>query len=142
MPVAAARPHTDAVVSMGTSAGLLIGRGKPPEGAGWQGEPGASTFEAYVALFPMTGDVDADLGDPAHYFDYGCQFTCVAATQEGAEAVSDAIKATFVNAKLIIPGRASYRGQLQVDRPASRDDRTAPPLHYAVLQITWRTQPA
>lgn len=142
MPVTAGRTHTDGVEAMAADADLLLGRGEAPEAGGWQGEPGASTFTTYAVLFPTPGLYDGDLADPTAYFDYAAQFTCIGKNQEGAEAVADLVKATYVDTPLVVAGRASYRGQLLVERPVTRDDSTAPPLHYAVLQITWRTQPA
>lgn len=142
MPVAASRPHSDAVVAMAEDADLLIGRGEAPDSGGWQGEEGASTYRPFTVLYPGPGVTDADLADSNSYLIYTAQFNCFAATQEGAEAVADIIKTTFVGVPLAMAGRASYLGQLLLDRPTTRDDTVAPPVHYAVLQISWRTQPA
>lgn len=142
MPATAGKTHTDAVEVALAADDLVVGRGQAPTAGGWQGEPGASTFQAYVVLYPTPGTYDADLADPLEYFVYGCQFTCVAARQQDAETLADRVKALLVNQLLTVDGRASYRGQLEVDRPVTRDDVTAPPLHYAVLQLSWRTQPA
>lgn len=141
MPATAGRAHTDAVAAAAADVDILVGRGQAPAAGGWQGEAGKSKFQTYVVLYPTPGMYDADLV-PLEYFDFTCQFTCVASRQQDAETLADLVKATFVNQVLAVDGRASYRGQLEVDRPVTRDDATAPPLHYAVLQITWRTQPA
>lgn len=148
IPVAAAAPHTDAVVALieataGVNAAQLkVGRGEQPAGSGWQGEPGASQFLPHVVLFPTPGTTDGPVAEPTEYLDYTVQATVTAATQAGVEAATDLVKTALVNAELDIPGRASYPGQLLVDRPATRDDTVAPPLHYSVLQLRWRTQPA
>lgn len=142
MTVAAGRPHTDAVAALAQEVDLLLGRGEPPEGAGWQGEPGDSVFKPYAVVFPTPGNPDGNSAEPHEYLDYSVQFTCVAAAQEGAEAVADIVKATFVGVPLAVADRACYPGRLLLDRAVTRDDTVAPPVHYAVLQISWRTQPA
>lgn len=138
--VAAAAPHTDAVVAALEGADILVDRGQAPDGAGWQGEPGYSQFRAYVVLYPSPGVPDGSIAEPTEYLGYSCQATCIAATQVGAERLADAVKALFVNQLLDVAGRSSYRGQLLLDRPVSRDDAVTPPEHYAVLQLGWITQ--
>lgn len=140
---APARPHTDAVAAAISAAGLAVGRGVPPAGAGWQGEPDRSDFVPYAVLFPNPGIPDGNIADPLEYLDYTVQVTVVAASQEGAEAAIDTVKDALVGRRLTVIGRApSYPGQMLVDRPAARDDAVAPPLHYAIAQIRFRTQPA
>lgn len=142
MVVAAARPHTDAVAERLEDADLLVGRGGKPEDAGWQGTPGASEFEPYVVLWPSPGSTDGDLCDPHEYLDYRVQATCIASTQEGAEAMVDAVKAALVGVRLTVTGRSLYPFQIEDDRPASRDDTVAPPLHFAVVRLFCRSGPA
>lgn len=141
-PVAPSRPHTDAVKAALEDADLPVGRGEQPPGSGWHGEPGVSVFSPYVVLFPTSGRPDGNVSEPHAYLDYSVQVTVVAATSDGAEAAADIVKATLIGLRLHVAGRSSYRGQLLVDRPIARDDAVAPPLHYAVLQIGFRTQPA
>jgi hypothetical protein len=140
--VAAAGPHTAAVAEKLTIAGLLVGRGTKPVGAGWQGEPDASTHKAYVILYPSPGRTDGDLGDPHEYLDYQVQATIVAATQEGVEIVADIVKATLVGQRITVTGRSVYPFQIVDSGPVTRDDQVAPPVHYAVLQFTCRSGPA
>ncbi|WP_242892428.1 hypothetical protein [Actinomadura litoris] len=143
VPVAAAaRPHTDAVAAALTAAEVLVGRGIQPDGSGWQGDPGRSEHRRYVVLYPGAGLVDGSVAVPTEYLVYSCQFTCVAASQPMAEGLADIVKSLFVGQLLAVEGRASYRGQLLLDRPAARDDQVAPPVHYSVTQIGWRTQAA
>ncbi|MGH3375985.1 MAG: hypothetical protein ACRDP6_14700 [Actinoallomurus sp.] len=141
LPAAPGRPHTDAVFAALETIGLLVGRGEEPAGAGWQGEPGASDFVPYAVLYPTPGVPDGDLADPNEYIDYSCQATCVAASQEGAEAVADIVK-TLVGTRPTVVGRQSYPVYLILDRPASRDDSVAPVVHYAIVQLRFRTGPA
>lgn len=142
MVVAAARPHTTAVVDALEDVGLIVGRGRKPEGSGWQGEPGDSDFVQYVVLYPSPGMTDGDLCDPHEYLDYKVQATCVAATQDGAEAVADTVKAALVGIRLTVSGRSLYPFQLDGGSPASRDDQVAPPVHYAIVHLACRSGPA
>ncbi|MGI5233843.1 hypothetical protein [Actinoallomurus sp. CA-142502] len=141
LPAAPSRPHTDALEAALTGVGVLVGRGGRPDDGGWQGEPGRTAFTAYAVLYPGAGIPDGDLADPSEYLDYRCQVTCVAATSEGAEAVADKVK-TLVGRRLTVAGRSSYPVWLTLDRPASRDDSVAPPVHYLVLELAFRTGPA
>lgn len=139
---APARPHSDAVVTALTGAGLLVGRGRQPAGSGWQGQAGASTFKPYVVLYPSSGVTDGNLADPHEYLDYTFQLTCVANTQEGAEAVADIAKTTLVGVRLTVAGRSCYPVYLLADPVAQRDDAVSPPLHYLTPQFRVRSQPA
>jgi hypothetical protein len=139
---APAAPHTDAVVSLLEAAGLLVGRGVQPAGAGWQGEPGRSAHRPYVVLYPAPGLTDGTLGDTYAYLDYTVQATCVGATQQAAERVMDAAKTALVGARLTLANRASYAVQALLEQPARRDDQVTPPVHYSVAQFRVRTQTA
>lgn len=143
IPVAAARPHTDAVVAALEIAGLLVGRGQKPDDAGWQGPEGDSTHIPYAVVYPSPGSTDGNVAEPYEYLNYLVQINCVGATQDAAEAVADICKATLVGRRLAVEGRSSYPGVLELDRrPATRDDTVLPSAHLSVLQISWITQPA
>ena len=145
---ARARPHTDAAVSAieatvsAQASQVLVGRGVQPPSSGWQGEPGSSVHRPYVVVYPTPGVPDGSVADAVEYLDYQAQATCVAVTQDGAEAVADLVKVAWANALLPVAGRSSYPGQVLMDRPATRDDTISPPLHYTVLLVSWRTQRA
>jgi hypothetical protein len=118
----------------------MVGRGRQPDGSGWQGEPEASDFRPYVVLFPSPGQVDGTVAEPAEYLLYACQATCVGADQQGAMAAADVVMSAWVLRPLLVGGRASYPGEVVVQQPAIRDDSIAPSLHYSILQVSWRTQ--
>lgn len=146
MTVAAGRPHTVAVISAiraeatARSSPLLVGQGERPAGSGWQGEPGRTKYIPYAIVYPFPGRPDGDLADPSRYLDYSVQVTCVGSTSEASEAAMDLAKAALVDRPLSVPDRFSYRGQLITDQPSTRDDDVAPPVHYSIIQVTWRTQ--
>jgi hypothetical protein len=140
--VAAARPHTDGVEAALEAAGLLVGRGRQPAGSGWQGQEGASDFLAYVVLYPSPGATDGNVADPHEYLDYSFQTTCVAASQEGAEAVADLVKTALVGQTVTVTGRACYPVYAVADPPVRRDDTVTPPLHISTPVFRFRSQPA
>lgn len=138
--VAPSRPHSDAVVTELTEAGMLVGRGKQPPGSGWQGTPGSSAFKSYVVLYPSSGVPDGNVADPNTYLDYSFQLTCVASTSEGAESVADRAKAALVGRVLDVAGRAAYPVYVTADPIGRRDDAVSPPLHYQTPVFRFRTQ--
>ncbi|MFF3443646.1 hypothetical protein [Streptosporangium sp. NPDC002721] len=143
MTVAAARPHTDAVVALLIAAGVLVGRGKAPTGGGWASNPGTSTFTGYTVLYPFTGrDEPTSLGQVHHSLDFTFQLTCVGATQQQAEGVVDAVRVALVGVTPTVAGRTAYPVyQLPLGQPVTRDDAVAPPVHYAVVQFHFRSNP-
>jgi hypothetical protein len=142
IPVAPARPHSDAVVAAVAATGLLVGRGKQPPGSGWQGAPGASQFKGYAVLYPSTGVPDGNTAEPNEYLDYTFQMTCVAYTEEGAEIVADLVKGALVGVRLTVVGRSAYPVRVLADPLIRRDDAVSPALHYATPQFRFRSQPA
>lgn len=140
------RDHTNAAVLAieqlvtDTAGSVLVGRGRQPEGSGWQGEPKMSIFRPYVVIYPSPGIPDGPLAEPAEYLDYSAQATCVGASQETAEQVSDLVKTAWVNTSIPVAGRFCYPGQVLSEGPVTRDDAVAPPVHYTTIRVGWRTQ--
>jgi hypothetical protein len=143
---AEARPHTDAAVKAiedlveAQASTVLVGRGVPPPGSGWQGEPGISVFRPFVVVYPSPGSPDGSLAEPMEYLDYSAQATCVSASSEAVESVVDLVKVAWVNAPIPVPGRFCYRGQVLSEGQVSREDSVAPAIHYVTLRVGWRTQ--
>jgi hypothetical protein len=138
--VAPSRPHADAVVAALEAAGLLVGRGKQPPGSGWQGTPGASTFKGYAVLYTSPGSPDGNVADPNAYLDFSFQVTCVGASADGAQAISDRVQAALIGRILAVAGRSSYPVYKTVDPIGRRDDAVSPALHYQTPQFRFRTQ--
>jgi hypothetical protein len=138
-----AGPHTTAVLAALVAAGVKADLGKVPDGASWQGTPGTSSFVGYAVIYPFPGSLDGDLCDPYEYLEYRFQATCVGATSTQAERVIDDVRATLVGRRLLVVGRSCYPvDQVPLDRPIVRDDAVAPPLHFGVIQLFFRSQPA
>lgn len=140
------RPHTDAAIAAIRSLALLrasevlVDRGRPPTGSGWQGEPKVSVFIPFVIVYPSPGSPDGSVAEAAEYLDYSAQATCVSASSEAVESVMDLVKAAWVNTSIPVPGRFCYPGQVLAEGQISRDDAVAPPVHYVTLRVGWRTQ--
>lgn len=139
-------PHTEGVAAALEASGLAVGRGQAPEGAGWQGEPGRSSFVPYAVLWPSPGatpDADARcLNEPHLSLVYACQLTIVGATQPQAEYAADTAKQALVGQRVPVAGRSTHPATLTLDRAAERDDAVAPSLHYAVTQVSIISDPA
>lgn len=139
-------PHTDGLAAALQASGLATGRGQAPERAGWQGEPGKSSFVPYVVLWPSPGaTLDADarcLNEPHLSVVYTCQLTVVGATQSQTERAADTAKQALVGQRVPVTGRSTHPTELTLDRPAERDDAVAPSLHYTVTQVSIISDPA
>ncbi|MFI7691785.1 hypothetical protein ACIBQ6_22140 [Nonomuraea sp. NPDC049655] len=143
MTVAAAKPHTDAVLALLVAASVAVGRGKPPAGSGWQGTPGSSDFKPYAVMFPFPGqDEPTALALPHHSLDFVFQLTCVGATQDQVETFMDKVRAALIGVTPSVSGRATFPVyRVPLDRPVTRDDAATPPVHYGVAQFHFRSDP-
>lgn len=135
-------PHTTAAIAKLTAADLLVGNSVKPDGGGWQGETGESEYIPYVVFWPGGGSPDGNLAQPYQYLDYGWQTTCVGVDPDQAGTLLDDVCAAYVGQRLAVPGRSTYRIQLELARPIERDDTATPHLYYGVAQFTLRTQAA
>ena len=143
MTVAAAKPHTDAVVAILSVASIAVGRGKQPAGSGWQGTPGASVFKPYAVIYPFPGhDEPASLARYHEALDFVFQLNFVGAIQDQVEAVMDAAGAALVGITPAVTGRTAFPiYRVPLDRPITRDDGVTPPVHYGVRQFHFRSEP-
>lgn len=143
MTVAAAKPHSDAVVALLTAADIPVGRGKPPSGGGWQGNPGTSNFQAYAVMYPFPGlDEPTSLAQVHDTLDFVFQLNCVGATQEQVEAFMDKVRAALIGVTPVVESRDAFPiYRVPLDRPVARDDAVAPPVHFGVAQFHFRSNP-
>ncbi|MFI6296857.1 hypothetical protein ACIBEJ_35070 [Nonomuraea sp. NPDC050790] len=143
MTAPAAKPHTDAVVSLLTAATVAVGRGKPPSTGGWQGPPGASNFVPYAVIYPFTGrDEATSLARTHDSLDFTFQLTCVGAVQDQVETLMDKVRAALIGITPSVASRTAFAiYQVPIDRPVTRDDAVAPPVHYGITQFHFRSDP-
>lgn len=141
-PVAASAPHTAAVLATLQTAGILAGHAVAPDGGGWQGEPGRSTYVPYAVVYPSPGVPDGNVSEPHEYLDYSAQINCWAATADQAERLADQVRAALVGRRLTVPGRSTYPVQQPPGSvPVARFDQPPPATYRAVVEITVRSQP-
>lgn len=143
MSAPASKPHSDAVVSLLTAASVAVGRGKQPDGSGWQGTPGNSTFNAYAVFYPFTGQEEPTaLAMPNASLDFQFQLTCVGAVQGQVEALMDGVRAALVGATPAVTGRVAFPiYRVELDQTVTRDDAATPPVHYGVARFHFRSDP-
>ncbi len=136
------RALTAAVQTVLTNAGLLVGAGEAPTGSGWQGDPSASAFKPYVALYPMGGRLDGSIDYGAEDVDAMFQLTCVGSTQEQAEWCADTARVALLSTNPTVDGR--FIGLVSVDSlgTAVRDDHVQPPVWFIADRFAVMTSPA
>jgi hypothetical protein len=119
IPIAPAIPHTDAVVAAIAAVPILVGRGRKPDGAGWQGNPGTSSYVRYEAQINVFGATDGQ-----------------------AEGGADDVRSALIGRRLAVTGRSTYPVQTPGGPPTRRDESVTPPTYMAVVEIAFRSQPA
>lgn len=137
MTASAGRLLTNAIIALLEADGLTVGDALTPEGVGWQGAPGASNFEEYVVVFPVTGgyfdgtisEAFAD-GRPDYIIHaYG-------ATREQCQIANDAVFVSLTTSKPTVAGFTVQHVSPDVEGGAVRDDDVQPPIFFAPTR--WR----
>lgn len=118
------------------STGLLVGDARRPDGGGWQGAAGSSTFATYLVLYPLSvirSGPDAPLSDRNADPQLTYQVTSVGVDRRSAETAADLAAARLLNGvALDIPGRATVQLFHESSLGVTRDEDVNPPLFYAV----------
>ncbi len=122
---------TAAIIYRLESAGFLVGDGEKPDGGGWQGSPGASTFAGYVNVHPTpggptTGTLTAPRADALP--DY--QLISVGATRRQAENIGDEVREAMLQGPFVIPDRTVAQVRIDMLGGCTRDDQVQPALFY------------
>jgi hypothetical protein len=121
------RPVTDSIVTLLAGAGLLVGEGDKPAGAGWQGTPGQSTFRAYVVVHPIgAASIDGTLDTPSADVFPLHQLSAFGATQDSSQQVADTARAVMLGAGW----------QLEFLGGVVRTDDVQPPLFMSLDRYT------
>ncbi|GAA2860115.1 hypothetical protein [Nonomuraea rubra] len=142
IPIAATTPHTDAVVAAIQAIPMLVGRARRPDGAGWQGSPGTSTFIRYAVVYPFGGIPDGNVSEPYEYLDYQAQINLFGANATQVEDAADDVRAALIGRRLTVPSRSTYPVRTPGGPPVRRDESVTPPTFMAVVEIAFRSQPA
>jgi|GEM_PF-2148234 len=143
--VAPLAPLSTAVIDALEAAGLLVGDGRVPEGAGWQGSPGQSTYVGYVLLADISGGQwRGTIGDRFADLTAVHQGQCVGATAGHARAVTDTARAALAGMRnTVTDGRKvdSVRFDFGTENTL-RDDDVQPPVWYCPLRVRLLWTPA
>lgn len=142
IPIAPAIPHTDAVVAAIAAVPILVGRGRKPDGAGWQGNPGTSSYVRYAVVYAFGPTPDGNVAEPLEYLDYKAQINVFGATEGQAEGGADDVRSALIGRRLAVTGRSTYPVQTPGGPPTRRDESVTPPTYMAVVEIAFRSQPA
>lgn len=129
---------TDALAQALTDAGLLVDVGIKPDGGGWQGSPGASTFEPYTVLYPSIGGAsDGPICDP--FTDVAADFiiTSFGATPTQAMWGADEAREALTSpGTIVVVGRVVMLAIPDVEGGVIRDDDVQPPIYSSPCR--WR----
>lgn len=128
---------TEAIKTLLTTAGLLVGIGDKPVGGGWQGTPGASTFKPYTIIWPTVGGVyDGTIGEPFSDARPDYTITSYGATSDQAQWGDDKVFATLTTTKPTVSGRVVQLAIPDVQAGAQPDYDVTPPVFFAPAR--WR----
>lgn len=133
--------HITGVIGRLTDAGLLVGDGEVPDGAGWQGAPGQSSFVPYGKAYRISGSETGPISEPHDDLSLWVQLQWVGASASQARQVSDDGAEALLDGSLTLSGR----GVLWVHREretASHDDDPQPSLWYVPDRYLIATTPA
>lgn len=121
------KPHTDAVMSALTGAGLAVGDGGAPASVPANG--------IYVALYFDPGQsLPESLADQRTDFALSFQVTAVGPTAEKCRWATQRTRAAL-HAPLAVAGRTAWRTEELGGPPIQRDDDVSPPLYYLPVQF-------
>ncbi|MER7213213.1 hypothetical protein ABT340_39635 [Streptosporangium sp. NPDC000239] len=123
-----------------TAAGVLVGRGVFPSGAGWSGNPGSSNYVPYAVVYPSPGVADGNTAEPLEYLDYSGQINCFGVTQDQAVQVADTVRGALIGRRLTVVGRSTYPVTSPGGPPVRPDNSVVPPVHMATVEIAFRSQ--
>lgn len=139
----ASRVTTDAIVALFAAAGLKIGDGDEPAGAGWQGPAGSSTFNGYGILYPIAGGMsDGDMARPDSDADLIYQVSTWGATRAQADAVLDKVNTVMLTTPIVVAGRVVRLVRVDTYGGTRREDTGEPALYMAFNRYLVFTSPS
>jgi hypothetical protein len=137
------RAITEAIIAVLTAAGLRVGDGVKPAGAGWQGTAGQSDFRGYVVVHPVGGfEIDGTLDQPSDDVWPLHQLTSYGANRAQCEEVADDAREAMMTIPLTVTGRSLGRTRIDLVGVVTRTDDVQPPIYMAPDRYTVYTTPA
>ena len=120
-----------------------VGDAVMPDGYGWQGSEGSSTFIPYAVVYDLAGESSGPLGAPEEDFIVSTQITCVGSRPQQARWLYDEVQQAMLGpTQPTIPGRSIMRltsgygtGDIR------RDDKAAASLWYCTPRYICTTTP-
>lgn len=136
--------HTQAVVDHLAAAGVLVGRGKAPDSAGWQGAPGQSAFARYAIVWRIGA---SDLAAP--YLDGSYDearplfhVRTVGGTAAEADVTLHEVTTALLGQTIAVAGRRLWRVIYDTSITTTRDTDVEPPVYYTGCYVRLITEAA
>ncbi len=134
--------HTQAVVDLLGTAGVLVGRGVKPQGGGWTGAPGQSAFVPYAIVWRLGAkdvlhrDLDGNFDErrPSHHI------RTVGGSQTEADDLLDDCIASITGSPIVVPGFDNVHLIYDNSIGDGRDDDVQPALFYTGFYFRFWTQ--
>lgn len=131
---------TDGIIAVLQGAGLLVGDGEAPPGAGWQGKPGQSNFSAYCTVHPLLGGLSSgSIDEPHGDGEVVYQVSCYGPTRSQAEIVASLVQKALTSTYPSVVGLSVRYVDDDVFGGARRDDVLQPPVWQAVPRYRFYT---
>lgn len=128
---------SEAIKTLLTNAGLSVDIGKPPSTGGWQGTPGASSFNAYTIIWPIVGGYyEGTLADPFEDARPDYTITSYGVSAQQAQWGDDVVFATLTSSKPTVAGRVVQLAIPDVHGGAEPDFDVDPPVYFCPTR--WR----
>lgn len=128
---------TDAIVTLLTNAGLVVGSGTKPATGGWQGTPGESVFTPYVVVYATTGGYfDGPISTPFADAMPDYVISSFGSNQQQAQFTNDLVYTTLTGSKPTAAGMSVELVSPDVEGGVVRDDDVTPAIHYSPTR--WR----
>lgn len=128
-------PVTAGILERLHATDVVIGDGRKPDGAGWQGAAGTSRFVTYVVLYPLgpnrTGP-DSPISDVKLAPVLRYQTTAVGRDRHSAEVASDIAAAEILKGAFDVPGVQTVMVRSEGSLGTSVDESESPALFITV----------
>ncbi len=134
--------HTQAVVDLLGTAGVLVGRGVKPQGGGWTGAPGQSAFAPYAIVWRL-GAKDVLHRDLDGNFDarrVSIHVRTVGGTPAEADVLLGTVTAAITTTPIVVAGFDNVHLIYETSIATARDEDVQPALFYTGAYFRFWTQ--
>lgn len=139
-------PYTTAVLGRLRTSLIPVGDARRPDGAGWQGAAGSSSFRTYLVLYPIDTvrqSGEASLGDSNDAPQWGYQVTAVGRDRLSAQTAADIAAGLLLNGVPLDLAGTGHAVALRhtMGLGVSVDESVSPPLFTAIDRYRLDTEP-